>query len=171
MSQLTMLRDLFAHMTWADRLVLQAAMDSPLAREDARVREKLHHLHLVQRAFLHLWTRTPFALRELSSFTSLSDIAAWASEYHAEAHSFMEGIGEAALGEIVPIPWAERVLELTGGKEARPVQLGETMMQVAMHSGYHRGQVNMRLRELGSVPPLTDYIAWLWLGRPDTPSS
>jgi uncharacterized damage-inducible protein DinB len=36
-----------------------------------------------------------------------------------------------------------------------------------MHSTYHRGQVNARLRELGIEPPLTDYIAWIWFGRPE----
>src|SRR5581483_2568789 len=166
MSQLAALRDLIAHMTWADRVVLKAALGNSTAAGDAVIREKLHHLHLVQRAFLHLWTRTPFALRELSSFAALSEIAEWAYGYHAEVHSFMEGAGEAALQEIIAIPWAERVLELTGGKAAGVVRLGESMLQVTLHSAYHRGQVNMRLREIGGDPPLTDYIAWLWLGRP-----
>jgi uncharacterized damage-inducible protein DinB len=35
-----------------------------------------------------------------------------------------------------------------------------------MHTVYHRGQVNARVRALGGEPPLVDYIAWLWLGRP-----
>ena len=38
--------------------------------------------------------------------------------------------------------------------------------QVASHSTYHRGQVNARLREVGGTPPLVDYIAWIWFGRP-----
>jgi uncharacterized damage-inducible protein DinB len=42
----------------------------------------------------------------------------------------------------------------------------EAMLQVVMHSGYHHGQVNARLRELGAEPPLTDYIVWLWFDRP-----
>jgi uncharacterized damage-inducible protein DinB len=40
------------------------------------------------------------------------------------------------------------------------------MIQVATHSTYHRGQVNARLREVGGEPPLVDYIAWIWFGRP-----
>jgi uncharacterized damage-inducible protein DinB len=35
-----------------------------------------------------------------------------------------------------------------------------------MHSHYHRGQNATRLRELGGTPPTTDYIVWLWKGRP-----
>jgi hypothetical protein len=26
--------------------------------------------------------------------------------------------------------------------------------------------VNARLRELGAEPPLTDFIAWIWFGKP-----
>ena len=35
-----------------------------------------------------------------------------------------------------------------------------------MHSTYHRGQVNVRLRELGGEPQLVDFIAWVWEGKP-----
>jgi uncharacterized damage-inducible protein DinB len=45
--------------------------------------------------------------------------------------------------------------------------LGETMLQIASHSTHHRAQNNSQLRELGAKPPLVDYIAWLWSGRPD----
>jgi uncharacterized damage-inducible protein DinB len=38
---------------------------------------------------------------------------------------------------------------------------------MSSHSTYHRGQVNSILRQLGAEPPLTDFIAYLWLGRPD----
>jgi len=40
------------------------------------------------------------------------------------------------------------------------------VLQVAMHSSHHRGQVARRLRELGVESPLTDYIAWIWMSRP-----
>ncbi len=48
-----------------------------------------------------------------------------------------------------------------------PATLAETVLQITSHTTYHRGQVNMRLRELGAEPPLTDFIAWIWLGRPE----
>jgi uncharacterized damage-inducible protein DinB len=35
-----------------------------------------------------------------------------------------------------------------------------------MHSHYHRGQNATRLRELGGVPPGTDFIEWLREGQP-----
>jgi uncharacterized damage-inducible protein DinB len=63
------------------------------------------------------------------------------------------------------VPWQKWVVSAIGG-EPGPTTKGETMMQVAMHSLYHRAQVNTRLRELGAAPPLVDYIAWLWRKRP-----
>jgi len=156
-------------MAWADAVVLRAARACSAAADDAVMREKLHHLHMVQRAFLHLWTRTPFNLPEVSAFPDLASIESWAREYHAELHSFVEALGDRALDEIVPIPWAARISKAVGVDSPAAVTLGTTMVQVAMHSGYHRGQVNMRLRELGSVPPLTDFIAWYWMGRPEPP--
>jgi hypothetical protein len=27
-------------------------------------------------------------------------------------------------------------------------------------------QVNTRIRELGGTPPLVDFIAWIWAGKP-----
>lgn len=159
-------RDLFSHMAWADAVVLRAAKACAAAEHDQVIREKLHHLHMVQRAFLHLWTRTPFNLAELAEFRDLASIETWAREYHAELHSFVEALGDRALDELVPIPWAERISKDLCIDSPAPVDLGTTMLQVAMHSGYHRGQVNMRLRELGAVPPLVDYIAWHWMGKP-----
>jgi len=44
--------------------------------------------------------------------------------------------------------------------------VAEALTQGAMHSQYHRGQNATRLRDLGGEPPTTDYIVWLWKGRP-----
>ena len=54
--------------------------------------------------------------------------------------------------------------------------LGDILAHVPVHGQHHRGQVNARLREIGGEPPLVDYIAWIWFGRPApdwivTPSS
>jgi uncharacterized damage-inducible protein DinB len=59
----------------------------------------------------------------------------------------------------------ERYEQQMGRRFEAPTQT-ETMRQVASRSTYHRGQVNARLRELDGEPPLVDYIAWIWFGRP-----
>ena len=65
----------------------------------------------------------------------------------------------------LPVAWASMV-ERALGRAPETTTAGETVLQVALHSLYHRGQINARLREVGGEPPLVDYIAWVWLGRP-----
>jgi uncharacterized damage-inducible protein DinB len=69
------------------------------------------------------------------------------------------------LKDVVEMPWA-RTLEARIGRSVTMPTLGETIQQVASHSTYHRGQINARLRDVGGEPPLVDYIAWIWFGRP-----
>jgi len=57
-------------------------------------------------------------------------------------------------------------MEKQYGHRPEDTTMRETMHQVVLHSTYHRGQVAAYLRTLGGEPPLTDYIAWLWAGRP-----
>ena len=64
------------------------------------------------------------------------------------------------------MPWVKSFEAQLGRTFSTPT-LGETMFQVTSHSTYHRGQVNARLREIGGEPPLVDYIAWIWFGRPE----
>jgi uncharacterized damage-inducible protein DinB len=67
--------------------------------------------------------------------------------------------------KLIQIPWSV-FMERRIGKKVVPATLEETMLQVASHSTYHRAQINIRLREIGGEPPMTDFIAWVWLGKP-----
>jgi uncharacterized damage-inducible protein DinB len=58
------------------------------------------------------------------------------------------------------------MVEAQLGREAEVPTLADTLWQVTMPNAYHRGQVNTRLRELGCEPPLTDFIVWVWRGKP-----
>jgi len=155
-----MFRDLYAHMQWADSVVWRAVLATPAAASDRRIRDLLFHLHMVQRAFLTVWRQQQPEYREEWT-AALPELAQWARQYHDEVATLVDGLDERSLDQPMIMPWAERFQ-----KAAHPTTLRETMLQVAMHSTYHRGQVNMRLREIGGQPPLCDYIAWLWLGRP-----
>jgi uncharacterized damage-inducible protein DinB len=96
----------------------------------------------------------------------LTSLLALARSIHAELASFLGGLDEESLSQAVWLPWAGRFTELTG-KEPAPITMGETLLQVVNHSTYHRGQVNSRLREVGGTPPMTDFIAWVGLGKPE----
>jgi len=161
-----LLRQLIRHMEWADAEVWRAVSSCAPAASDARLKNLLTHLHLVQRLFLILWTKQPFdPARRQPEFASLADLRDWALTYYPQANGFLDSIDESMLKNEVDMPWA-RSLEAQLGRTVSMPTLGETIQQVTSHSTYHRGQINARLRELGGEPPLVDYIAWIWFGRP-----
>jgi uncharacterized damage-inducible protein DinB len=159
------LRELYSHMEWADARVWMAVLASETASSDELLLDTLFHLHLAQHAFLEIWKGDRVTLRERSDFDSAIEIQRWARQYHEAASPFLDSCSPSRLEEEVRIPWARRFAE-TLGREPAPVTMAETVYQVAAHSVHHRGQVNRRLREVGADPPLVDYLAWLWMGRP-----
>jgi uncharacterized damage-inducible protein DinB len=165
-SSTRMIRELFQHMEWADALVWRVALSSPVVAGDSVIRDRLLHMHIVQHGFLRLWRQEPLPkLPQHSDFPELKDLASWCREYHARAAAFLTEIDDASLEKLIGIPWADQVAAQLG-RAAAPVTLGQTMMQVTSHTSHHRGQVNARVRELGSEPPLIDFIMWIWAGGP-----
>lgn len=152
-------------MTWADATIWSAV--SSRLPSDARLRQLLVHLHVVQRAFHAMWTGgdARAVVRQADDFPTLADLRSWARDCSTEAWRFVHGVAPARLDERLELPWAGQ-LSAQRGRTAGPTTLGETCFQVASHSTYHRGQINLRLREIGGTPPLVDYIAWIWFGRP-----
>jgi uncharacterized damage-inducible protein DinB len=150
--------ELSRHMEWADALIWRAVRESPA---DGEVRGKLHHLHTVQHAYLQIWRGETVTIPAESD---IGDLESWAREFHQQYPEYLKRLDEPALERTVQIPWAEEVAKRWGSYSAPTLM--QTILQVAMHSTYHRGQVNQRLRGLGIEPPLTDFIAWLWKGQP-----
>ena len=164
MNSLESIRSLFRHMEWADALVWREVLEFPPAAGDAGVKQRLHHSHLVQHAFLNTWRRVPHTVNAGSAL-DLAALAQWAWQFHAEASAYLAGIGESVLDEPIELPWA-RLMTSGLGREPAVPSLGETALQVALHTTHHRGQINALLRELGAEPQTTDFIAWPWLGLP-----
>jgi uncharacterized damage-inducible protein DinB len=159
-----LIRRLFRHMEWADALVWRTVLGCEAASSDKAVRDRLHHVHLVQRAFLHVWKGVSFEVGEGEAL-DLAALARWARTYHEAVAPHVGALDPASLDRVVVLPWAERLTARVGRAPA-PVTEGEMLLQVAAHSTYHRGQVNARLRELGAEPPLCDFIAWVWYDKP-----
>ncbi len=153
---------LFAHAEWADAQAWKAVLASGI--EDAELREKLHHQHVVQWAYLRIWRGAWAAPPALDAFPTLVSMRDWSREAHFDIATYLKSVEPGRVGDEVQFPWADHLVERFG--EARSATWGETVLQVVMHTTYHRGQVARRLRELGTEPPLTDLIAWIWMGRP-----
>jgi uncharacterized damage-inducible protein DinB len=159
------LSDLYRHMEWADATVWTAVLRSSSACTDEKLQGLLYHLHLVQHAFLRIWRSEP---RETPypNFDDAVPLMRWAHDYYPQVMAELRSCTNQRISDVLPVPWAKMV-EAQLGRPPGATTFGETALQVTMHSLYHRGQVNLRLRELGGEPPLVDYIAWLWLGRPE----
>jgi uncharacterized damage-inducible protein DinB len=155
-----LLRDLYGHQTWADAEGWRAIEAHPPACDDAAIRARLHHIHLVQRAFRWIagGRESPLALTTPADFASLAALKTYARDYHDEIAHFVSTLTAERLDTLIDIPWfKEPPLRIT---------VAEALTQCAMHSHYHRGQNATRLRELGGEPPTTDLIVWYSKGRP-----
>jgi uncharacterized damage-inducible protein DinB len=122
-------------------------------------------MHVVQWVYLQMWRAEPLNVPPEDRFEDLGDVLAWARPYYAEARSFLHHADENTLSHTLDIPWAEEVVKRFG--TVGPVTLAESMLQVVLHTTYHRAQVATRIRELGGEPPLTDFVAWAWKDRPE----
>jgi uncharacterized damage-inducible protein DinB len=153
------LNELCAHQAWADVEHWQALDAHPAAIADRAIRERLLHIHLVQHGFLWvLGPRTsPFAFKKLEDFASTGEFKACARHYHAEMDQLLHSILAARLNEMIEVPWFQPPLKIS---------VRHALTQAAMHTHYHRGQNATRLRDLGGVPPGTDFIVWLRDGKP-----
>ena len=158
------LNDLLSHMEWADALVWTTVLSSPDAASDSKLRNRLFHVHGTQHGFLQVW-RGITAEGPPTGFSDTSDLARWARQYYAllgtEELSLIEGRLDEAIPESLVLA-AEAGL----GPCAMTPTLGDTVLQVVLHTMYHRGQIVTRLRELGCDAPLTEYFVWVWLGKP-----
>jgi uncharacterized damage-inducible protein DinB len=153
-----MLRDLYLHQAWADAELWRALEAQPRALEDPAIRERLHHIHLVQRAFLSIVQGEAPVLSKIEDFPSMAALKEHAREYHERVAALLDGVSAARLADEITIPWFK--------DPPIVITIGQALTQAAMHSHYHRGQNATRLRELGGRPPLTDLIVWYWKGRP-----
>jgi uncharacterized damage-inducible protein DinB len=152
MTALRMIRQLFEHMEWADALLWRSVLGNSVAACDSTVRERFLHIHMVQHGFLHLWRQQALpALPRPSDFPDTNQIASGGHEYHQTVSTFVAGLDETLLDTPLDIPWAD---QLAGrlGRPPDPVTVAQTMLQVASHSSHHRGQINVRLREVGAEP-------------------
>ena len=155
-----LLRELYGHQAWADAEQWRALEAHPPALADKAIRDRLHHIHIVQRSFRRIGgdRRKPFEFTSADDFGDPRALKEYGRAYHTEIATFLEGITAARVAERIAVPWfKDPPLELT---------VGRALTQAAMHSHYHRGQNATRLRELGGEPPMTDLIVWYWRGQP-----
>ena len=153
------LDELYTHQEWADAEHWRAFEAHAAALADKAIRERLLHIHLVQHGFLWVTSpeRTDFAFKKLDDFPSMGDLKKYAQQGLKEMTELLKKTDPDRMEEIIDVPWF---------KPPAKISVRHALTQAAMHSHYHRGQNAMRLRELGGVPPMTDFIIWLRNAQP-----
>jgi uncharacterized damage-inducible protein DinB len=157
--------NLLNHMIWADVEVWKKVLNFAATENDERIKKLLYHLHQVQYAFYFLWNELPMEIPKSEEFSELKSIAKWGFDYQQKLDEFRQSKKADEKEKLIDIPWS-KFMERRIGTKVVPATLEETMQQVALHSTYHRGQINARFRELGGDPSMVDFIAWVWLGKP-----
>jgi uncharacterized damage-inducible protein DinB len=153
------LAELYGHQEWADAEHWRAFEAHPPALADKAIRERLCHIHLVQHGFL--WVTSPerpeFGFKKLEDFPSMADLKKYAQEGLTGLNRLLSKTDSTRMETVIEVPWFKPPAKLS---------VRQALMQAAMHSHYHRGQNATRLRELGGVPPMIDFIVWLRNGQP-----
>lgn len=159
-------KKLVDHMFWADNEVWKVVLSNEKASSDGNIKQLLFHYHMTQFAFCQVWTNQTFILSKSEEFPDIKSVEQYKNKSNQQMIEFFKSIDNLKLDEELAIPWSKYFSQLSGGKEPEPSTLLDSIMQVIMHSTYHRAQVNRRLRELEVEPPVVDYIVWLWAGQP-----
>lgn len=144
------IRRLWAHVVWADLRLLDALeAGSPVPA--AAVREYAHILG-ADAVWLGRLQGLPPALPvwpELERAALRSQVQA----LHGAYGEFLGRLDAAALAR--PVAYTT-----TDGRPFTDTA-GDILLQVVLHAQYHRGRINLLLREGGLAPAPTDYIAFV----------
>jgi uncharacterized damage-inducible protein DinB len=98
-----------------------------------------------------LWTRHN-ALFRPDAFPNVAAVRAKWAEVEGEQAEFVNGVSNESLQRMLPL-------------RATLISLGHLMQHMANHSTYHRGQVALKIRQLGAEPLATDFHVFLVEGR------
>lgn len=145
---LDQLRRLFAHTSWADAELMAAVRD--------------HHDTEAWREYSHILGAEEVWLSRLEGRPSSSVV--WPKLGVADAEllrqSLIEGYG-AYLSTLTSERLEEIVPYRTSAGQPFATAVGDILLHVALHGQYHRGKVNLLLRQNERAPAPTDFIGFV----------
>ncbi len=154
------MRQLYEFNRWANGRVLEAV--SALSAEDfgrdlrsshRSVKETLVHILSGEWIWLMRWQGvSPKAMWAPAEFATLAALRSRWTEFEREQTQFVSSVTDESLRQ-------EIGYENTRGQRFT-YPLWQMMQHIVNHSTYHRGQVVTMLRQLGAVPPATDFLVF-----------
>ena len=153
-------RELFAYNEWANGRVFQVLdglseeqFARPIASSFASLQDTVGHIVAVEGVWLRRWKgESPTAAPPWITGASRDTLRQALVAVQKERALFLADLTEERLEQ----PVVYRNLK---GEEYRQ-RLGVLLQHLVNHSTYHRGQVATLLRQVGAVPPVTDYVVY-----------
>ena len=149
-SALELIRTMWLHSEWADAEIARALGASHHADDEAW-REYLHILGAEEVWLSRIESRTPRA--PVWPDMTPAETSAFRALLSREYATLLERIGDDAL--------MQRVTYTTSDGRAFANVLGDILTHVALHGQYHRGKVNLLLRQRESAPAPVDFIGYI----------
>jgi uncharacterized damage-inducible protein DinB len=147
----SLIRRIFAHAAWADKLVLDALI---AAGNDAPPDVWREYAHVLGADAVWL-SRLELAPPPLPVWPELSrdEVIALRERVVSGYERYLERASEATLNGNL-----DYVNSLGQAFSNTPLEI---LVHVAMHAQYHRGKINQILRQSGSEPAPVDYISYV----------
>jgi len=150
MALIEKIRQVWDHVFWADRRLLEALLSAE-GLDPEVVRECAHVLGAEEIWLSRLEGRASRAA--VWPELSLEEVEKLAEETHAAYGVYLAELDEADLAR-------EVTYENSAGKGFTN-SIGDILLHTALHGQYHRGKINLLLRQAGHEPAPADYIAFI----------
>jgi uncharacterized damage-inducible protein DinB len=151
--------DLVRYNDWANERLAAAVRGVPAEAQSASVvssfgslRETVAHIVSAEWIWLCRWLGESPAAAPSWATESMDQLLARLDAVRADRASFLAGLAEADFERRVDYR------NLAGASYRNT--LADLIRHVVNHSTYHRGQAATQLRQLGYVPPATDFIMY-----------
>jgi uncharacterized damage-inducible protein DinB len=146
---------------WANLRMIDAVSDLDSQSFSQRIpssfpsiHQTLVHILWAEELWLERWQGRSFVSSlGPEDFPSLNAVRTRLDDIHAKQLQYLLGL---------PADAADRVVGYVNFRGERwEYTLRQMVQHLAMHSAYHRGQLATLLRQLGRVPPSTDYLVFV----------
>jgi uncharacterized damage-inducible protein DinB len=148
-------RDLAHHQAWADAAHWKALRETAGLLDDAEIRTRLNHMVKAMSMLTALARGETPDLAAMKEVVPIDELEAAMHRAHADLIAALESVDP---DKVIALP--------RGPKGPFEAPAGVLLLQALMHSQHHRGQNASRMRQLGTTPPMTDFVLWYALGRP-----
>jgi uncharacterized damage-inducible protein DinB len=143
------------HQAWADGAHWKVLHENAALMEDAEIQKRLNHMIAAMRMLTALSRGESPDPAQFQQATPADQLEAAQQQATAD---LIAALGTVDLEKMILLP--------RGPKGPWEAPAGVLLMQAVTHSQHHRGQNASRMRQLGTNPPMTDFVVWYALGRP-----